>query len=946
MIEQRLKQAQINKDFKDLGRKGGTRKEKVAYNLISVQVLDQIEDDPILAEKLVTKSKVWPLVDVAQEKAAGTSAGAAFLKLQYQKALAAKPFNSGDARRIYVGAIEFFIEALKSAKTVKDVKEIARRTFQVDTLEQITPQLAEFSRGLPSWSARRATIAKIEGVFGKNFINLVKGGTTDATAEKVYQAELYEGFTAEQEAPIRAAAIERQRNTANEISEVLVAAQAATNAKELRRALSKFWNIPSDRELTPFEDAKARWITIVGNSLKKYQGDVKLKPIYLARNEDWSWAEIKEPTKRQKNDGPRINAYEYLARLTRKGGLFVSEKDNASIKQKYQLHAIQYGNSLTDTESANLTYWLNGSFSDLQEILNLNIGALHHAGGLGIDFATRGTAGSAATFWPSYSVINLNRRNGDGSLAHEWGHFLDHLIATNVTPDKYQKINGQLGKMATSNGARSAALQYKLDAIMQFIHKGSGTETVNVLVKAKKSNLNFYKGNRSFEDNLQYYRRAYPGSFTSSNFNESVGHLLYIHGIEEYDYEHRLNSSWQYYDSSRMGSKYWVNKAELFARAFEGYVMQRMQEMGMVSDFLQSPRKFLIANFGRYPYPYNSDMEYLAPMFDQLLAEVRQTYNAQPLPIAAGANRVNVVMDNTSLDGDTKLKPSVTEKQQEIKQELETPEETCQTCEYDQHCDNLKRDTAETMRDAELAKLTEELAGEDAVPELVVLDNLPHITPESARKETGGKVGTTKDVALHFIRTKAKGGVSVERAAELILARHENLPLTEAQVRDLIIDILKEGKANFRQRYAPDSQRLLHEAKEKEKQFVAECIGDTTEEPKPQPKDTTAKKTAGAKGYMATRLKMAQRGDFKSMNHAQVLAEARKFQAARQKSGAALDEKKDSRQRLSPTPENLVRWMNAPGKFDLIGIDTHKKNDPTADLKLKKEIFWHRLLKK
>jgi hypothetical protein len=38
--------------------------------------------------------------------------------------------------------------------------------------------------------------------------------------------------------------------------------------------------------------------------------------------------------------------------------------------------------------------------------------------------------------------------------------------------------------------------------------------------------------------------------------------------------------------------------------------------------------------------------------------------------------------------------------------------------------------------------------------------------------------------------------------------------------------------------------------------------------------------------------------------------------------------------------------MKEPGKYDLIGIDTFEKNNPTADLKIKKEIFWARLLKK
>lgn len=77
-------------------------------------------------------------------------------------------------------------------------------------------------------------------------------------------------------------------------------------------------------------------------------------------------------------------------------------------------------------------------------------------------------------------------------------------------------------------------------------------------------------------------------------------------------------------------------------------------------------------------------------------------------------------------------------------------------------------------------------------------------------------------------------------------------------------------------------------------------------------------------------------------SHNKVLAEAQKFEALRSKSAQTLDAKGDSKKRLTPTRENLIRWMNNPGGFDLIGIDTYKAGDATADLKIKKEVFWNR----
>lgn len=45
------------------------------------------------------------------------------------------------------------------------------------------------------------------------------------------------------------------------------------------------------------------------------------------------------------------------------------------------------------------------------------------------------------------------------------------------------------------------------------------------------------------------------------------------------------------------------------------------------------------------------------------------------------------------------------------------------------------------------------------------------------------------------------------------------------------------------------------------------------------------------------------------------------------------DEGKTNKLRLSPKPENLIRWAKHPGKYDLIGVDSFNRTDPTADYK-------------
>ena len=156
--------------------------------------------------------------------------------------------------------------------------------------------------------------------------------------------------------------------------------------------------------------------------------------------------------------------------------------------------------------------------------------------------------------------------------------------------------------------------------------------------------------------------------------------------------------------------------------------------------------------------------------------------------------------------------------------------ETCHTCDKDEHCDSLKLDVAELEREKDMLEIAQQFA-EDNVPELVILERMPKITPASAKRETGGKVGTRGDININLV---SKRGVSVERAAEEIYERYgpeaENLlssEFDEARIREEIIEILKVGKVKYRAQILTDVGQIEHEIDEKLEQFKDECIGDT-----------------------------------------------------------------------------------------------------------------------
>lgn len=83
--------------------------------------------------------------------------------------------------------------------------------------------------------------------------------------------------------------------------------------------------------------------------------------------------------------------------------------------------------------------YLNQAFDglmDLAHVLGVPPKAMSLDGKLGIAFGAQGKGRFAAHFVPGYNEINLTRTKGAGTLAHEWGHGLDHYFALQAGLEK------------------------------------------------------------------------------------------------------------------------------------------------------------------------------------------------------------------------------------------------------------------------------------------------------------------------------------------------------------------------------------------------------------------------------------------------------------------------------------------------------------------------------
>ena len=99
------------------------------------------------------------------------------------------------------------------------------------------------------------------------------------------------------------------------------------------------------------------------------------------------------------------------------------------LRQKFNLRAVEWGNSVTQRERKDLLRELHDGLLDMSKTLGLEPSDMGLNGTLAIAFGSRGKGGKGAPlahYESSREVINLTREHGAGSLAHEFFHALDY----------------------------------------------------------------------------------------------------------------------------------------------------------------------------------------------------------------------------------------------------------------------------------------------------------------------------------------------------------------------------------------------------------------------------------------------------------------------------------------------------------------------------------------
>jgi hypothetical protein len=183
-------------------------------------------------------------------------------------------------------------------------------------------------------------------------------------------------------------------------------------------------------------DTIARVMDFVGRIKKAYPGDPTTETMDKIMGHVSDVIEGESFNKTFGTEGSKVKYFDpaqaYVKHAERKGGRMIDAKTVEAgakfMKDSLKLRGVQWGNYVTDDERVHHLTKSAEALADLADVTGLPDDAISLGNKIGLAIGARGRAGALAHYEPGTQVINLTRAGGVGSLAHEWGHAMDHFL--------------------------------------------------------------------------------------------------------------------------------------------------------------------------------------------------------------------------------------------------------------------------------------------------------------------------------------------------------------------------------------------------------------------------------------------------------------------------------------------------------------------------------------
>lgn len=674
-----------NYRFADTGYIAGARKEEAASLVIQrakrdgAQVLVQsidwegLEQNPREAKELITKSNLFGQVPWDHLREQGMEPAAGFLVDRVYAAVGQEPGeDNAQARRDYTLGLQTLRTRLESCKTPQQV---------LDTLDELRTEYD----GKVLNAEESAAYQRAQEALDPLYKRMREVSRESDKARDAYYASIqeYRDLTSQQDKRIRrgwkpdpeiAKRIEELRPAADGAQKDWVDGQQRRHEEEkgLREQMTAIHRLTERINLTAYARNKIdnplhRAWNIMGERFvnvlryRSYKGSEAFqKHVTAAKNgmiTDWSWADKGGETKtpRVKKESARFQM-KVAERYERKGGRSVDVNSTMALKAHFGLRDVQSGNwVLQDPVAAKFhVEHCAEAFADLADLLGVPDELVSFKGRLAMSFGARGKGnagfgGAAAAHYDDvHRVINLTKMSGGGALAHEWFHAIDNLVkeAEGAGASGSDDYVTERPTLLPPGPLRDAFVGLR-EAMMTGEHQATNTfqYTAQDYRLAKHNLERQYLGGvalsiknakdvgEALQRIAEYYepRMGARGAKKQRSTWESIA--IAWHGGNPDGGELKAKSGPKM--SSFMleanfldgGSKktYYAQVKEMAARAFQGWVEDRMGEMGRKNDYLSSfaDNKYHVDPiFGIEwkPFPEGEERERINKAFDNLMA--------------------------------------------------------------------------------------------------------------------------------------------------------------------------------------------------------------------------------------------------------------------------------------------------------------------------------------
>lgn len=569
--------------------------------------------------KFATKKNLLPKTSVDEHLDAGKTPGYVLLRNAVESAIQAKPADNQTSRERYMDGITFVqrsLDAIKDEQGVHDFIEdfhylsqgfkLDRTISKEESEQMVDAQMAKEGKApVHDWKERVQ--------WEKDYSRLIdehndEVGKTPQDREKIY---VLRGKIANVRQKITTT---KTMSKYDAIVKTLGLDKGTVALKYHTNGPVKVYvedpSIPLSKTYNPYghmADAMGkRFDALIRKPGAQYNGPKAYtdasKTVSKWKRDDLSTeeqeAELRkklEPKKKvQKGQKRRFKwEREVPGEIRRTGGQPVETADPAAMAKEFGFPNVQFGNWVTESDAESHIKGAHGALLDLSDMLGIDRKTVSLNGRLALAIGSRGSGTASAHYESSKKIINLTKMAGGGSLAHEWAHAMDNIMAVAHDPKGTSAspfisdgdTTGIPGEVADAyeNVVQNILYKEGHDADMaqkyhDYLYRDQSGEK---LTTREKYMMNLYK-NRLDDDQSDFYKNSLE-----------VGNG-------------RKNS-------------YWVRKHEMFARAFESYIEDKLVDQKRQSSYLVSGTR------GGGPYPAGDERKRLNAAMDKLVQTLQKT---------------------------------------------------------------------------------------------------------------------------------------------------------------------------------------------------------------------------------------------------------------------------------------------------------------------------------